>query len=301
MGIPIFIGVDGGGTKSRLQMEDAQGNILAKTTSGMASIRISVKRTWHSIEDAMHEVALQAGLSFGDEKYDFYAGMALSGTEVQLYKQQFLSHPHPFKKILLHSDGYAACLGAHDCQNGGIIIIGTGIVGWQIIDGKAIQTSGWGFPQDDLGAGAWLGLEAARKTARWIDKRDKGSEMLEAIYARFDNDFDTFALWTDQADATQFASLAPIVIEYVDKRDHWALDLIRQSAHEVDTIYQTLNIQAGEYRGKLNFALFGGIAPFVQPWVCEDLQNHLVKRKHDATQGALFMIRKAVEEQGIVI
>ncbi len=290
----LFIGVDGGGTKSRLQIQDEQGNLLGKATGGMASIRISVNRSWESINNALKEAARQAQINLKSDKYELYAGMGLAGCEIKVKVQDFLKRSHPFKKLVLNSDGYCACLGAHDCKDGGIIIIGTGIVGFEVIGRDIMQSSGWGFPQGDEGAGAWLGLEAARYTAQWLDGREEISPLLEAIYAKFNNDWDYFAEWTDAAEATEFATLVPLVVEYVEKQDPHAISLIKRSAHEVDRIFYALRKKAGAHHERINYALFGGVTQFVQPWVCDELKSHLVPRKYDATQGALFMIEREV-------
>lgn len=39
--------------------------------------------------------------------------------------------------------------------------------------------------------------------------------------------------------------------------------------------------------------LFGGIAPFIEPWLSEELRSRLVPRQKDASTGALLMIRQA--------
>lgn len=288
----LFIGVDGGGSKSRLQIEDEQGNILGKAISGMSSIRISVDHAWESILDALDKAAKKANIDIHSDQYELYAGMGLAGCELKNAVQDFLSRPHPFQKLVLNSDGYCCCLGAHDCHDGAIIIIGTGIVGWQIIGRNVHQTSGWGFPQGDEGAGAWIGLEAQRYVARWLDGRGKKTPLLEAIFAHFNDDWDEFAQWTDAANATQFATLVPLVIEYVEAGDEIAIELVKRCAKEVDLIYQALKKKAGEHAERMNYCLFGGVAPFIEPWVSDELKHRLVERKHDATQGALFMIRR---------
>tara|TARA_R110000868_G_scaffold84822_3_gene238901 strand:+ start:25275 stop:26177 length:903 start_codon:yes stop_codon:yes gene_type:complete len=290
----LFIGVDGGGSKSRLQIEDEDGNVLGHAVSGMSSIRISVNIAWQSINDALEQAAEEAGIDIHSDEYELYAGMGLAGCEIKEKVQEFLSHPHPFKKLVLNSDGYCCCLGAHECKDGAIIIIGTGIVGWQIIGRDVHETSGWGFPQGDEGAGAWIGLEAQRYTARWLDGRGDKSPMLEAIFEHFDNDWDKFAFWSDAANATQFATLVPIVVKYLDQKDPIALKLIKRSAEEVELIYRTLKEKAADKADRVHYCLFGGVAPFIQPWVSDELKSRLVEREHDATKGAIFMIRREV-------
>ncbi len=294
MATKLFIGVDGGGTKSRLQIQTEDGELLGKAVSGMASIRISVNHSWESINNALKEAARQAQIDLKSDRYALYAGMGLAGCEIKTKVQDFLRRPHPFKKLVLNSDGYCACLGAHNCKDGGIIIIGTGIVGFELIGHDVMQCSGWGFPQGDEGAGAWLGLEAARYTAQWLDGREEKSPLLEAIYAHFNNDWDYFAEWTDAAGATEFATLVPLVVKHVDEKDPHAITLIKRSAAEVDRIFHALRKKAGDHHERIHYALFGGVTTFVQPWLCDELKALLVPRQYNATQGALFMIQRAV-------
>ncbi len=289
-----FIGVDGGGTKSRLQIEDGKGNILAHTESGMASIRISVDRTWDSINQALAVALPMANIDTHDPEVELYGGFGLAGCELEEHVQDFLSRPHPFKELLLNSDGYTACLGAHECKDGAIVIIGTGIVGFEIIGHNILQTSGWGFPQGDEGAGAWLGLETVRRVSQWYDGRREGSPFLTAVFQRFDNDWQLFHNWSDKAESSDFGTLVPLLVEYIDKRDPNALELIQGSGREVDRIFYALQKKAGEHKDRIKYALFGGVAPYVQPWVCQELKSLLTERKHNATKGAIFMIRQHV-------
>jgi N-acetylglucosamine kinase-like BadF-type ATPase len=43
-------------------------------------------------------------------------------------------------------------------------------------------------------------------------------------------------------------------------------------------------------------ALFGGIAPFIKPWLAESVQQRLVQRQGDANLGALLLIKNKVKQ-----
>jgi len=290
-----FVGIDGGGTKSRLQLENEQGQLLAKCASGPASIKWSVETTWHSINSALEESCQSAGVDLEDPNNEFYAGIGLAGCEVSIAQEKFLNTPNRFTKIILNSDGYTACLGAHDRGNGAIITVGTGVVGFIMQGNQSNRVGGWGFPHGDQGGGAWLGLEAAKLTFQWIDRRIAPTPLLKAIFHHFDNNAHIFSDWANQADAKQFASLAPLVINHIAEEDPWALLLIKNAAKEIDSIYEGL-LHYQEEKNPVKVCLFGGIAPFVKPWISQKLQDVLVERKFDATKGAILMIRDAVLE-----
>jgi glucosamine kinase len=290
----IFIGADGGGTKTKIIVEDETGQLLGQARSGPANIRNSVEQSWSSIDSGVKEALNQAGLKPDDQNYRYHIGLGLAGTEDPVASREFLSRPNFFTTLLLDSDAYVACLGVHDCEDGSIIIVGTGVVGYEIYQGKRYVVGGWGFPQGDTGGGAWLGLEAVRLTFKSIDGRVEETPLTKAIFSYFDNDIGKIISWSTKARPVDFASLAPIVIEHIQRADPHAIDLISLSAKEIDEIAWALEKRLPAHDKPLPCGLLGGVAPFVQPRVGPELKNRIVPRKHDATKGAIYMIRRKV-------
>jgi glucosamine kinase len=288
----IYIGVDGGGTKCKVRIEDDEGNLLGQAEGGPSQIRISVDQAWQSILTAIDEALKPTTINLSDKNYHFHAGFALAGTEIKEAVDDFLSRPHPFTSITLKSDAYAACLGAHGGKDGAIINIGTGVIGMLISGDKVIQVGGWGFPHGDEGGGAWLGLEAVRLTFQAYDNRVESSPLLKAILQKFNNNITQLVTWACAAKSTQFAEIAPLVIEHLDKKDLWSLYLIKQDAKEMDKIFVALEKGISDKTKQLPYCLFGGIAPFVEPWLGEELRSRIVPRQANATVGAILMIKK---------
>lgn len=288
----IFIGIDGGGTKSKVRVEDSAGRVLGQAIGGPSNIRLSVTTALESIYQAI-EIALgHQGISLQDKQYRFHAGMGLAGCEDKEAYENFVNHPHPFSTLKLTSDAHIACVGAHGGKDGAIIIIGTGVIGYQICEGKGSRVSGWGFPHDDLGSGAWLGLEAARYTFQWLDHRIEKTPLLEDIYGFFNRDFESFVRWANRANSTEFARLAPLVINHSQQEEPLAVRLMKKAAHEIDRIMIALEKAHGHGKKPLPCCLFGGIAPFLEPWLSEELRAALVARKADANAGAILMVRE---------
>lgn len=287
----IFIGVDGGATKTVVRVEDAQGQLLGQAKSGAANIRLSVEGSWQSILSGVEAALAQTGLNLDDEYCRFYCGAGLAGTEVPSAREHFFNTPHPFARLVLKSDAYTSCLGAHGGADGAVIAIGTGVVAYQIQQGQEHQISGWGFPHGDEGSGAWLGLEALRLTLHWLDGRAAPSPLLDSVFQHFDRDQTRLVAWANQASATQFAQLAPLVIDQVKLGTPLAVELIHRAAAEIDRIGAALaHLSHGQ---TLPCSLLGGMAPFIEPWLSEALRARLRPRISDAVAGALLMIRRA--------
>lgn len=285
----IFIGVDGGGTKSKLIMRDSEGVLLGSGRSGAANIRLSVDVSLHSIEDAFAQALSEAKINRHDDHYRFHIGLGLAGTEVIRARTEFLARLPHFDTVQLESDAVAACLGAHAGQDGAILIVGTGVIGYKIQQGQYKRVSGWGFPHDDIGGGAWFGMNALRYVLEWQDGRREQSPLLEMIYNYFDNNVSTIMSWVDKANATDYASLAPLIMQYLTKQDVWAMDLAEMSGKALSLVIKAL-IQEDK---TIPLCLFGGLAPFLEKYIKNNIDFNLVDRKFDATEGALLMAKNA--------
>jgi len=289
----IYIGVDGGGTKSKLRVEDSTGQLLGQAVAGPANIRLSVPGAWESIYTALDEVLSSHAMSLDDKQYHFHAGLGLAGSEVTEACQTFLHKPHSFKTIKLFSDAHAACVGAHHAKEGSIIIVGTGVVGYQIYRARGSKVGGWGFPHDDEGSGAWLGLQATRLTFEWLDHRAEKSPLVEDVFAYFNDDIEKLIAFANRATSNDFARLAPLVINHSQQEEIAAVRLMKKAAHAVDRIYHAL-AKIRDDDANFPICLFGGIAPFIEPWLSEDLRASLVHRQADATVGAILLMREAI-------
>lgn len=285
-----FVGVDGGGTRSRLRIETIDGKLLGEATAGPGSIRLSVEKSWQAIRSSFNKALKESGLDINDPNNRFHAGMGLAGCEISEAYQKFIETPHPFTSLVLKSDAHAACLGAHGGEDGAIIIIGTGVIGYKICQGKFDRVGGWGFPQGDEGGGAWLGLEAIRLTMHWIDGRIEETPLLRAIFEEFGGNVTRLISWTSYAKSSDFGHMAPIVVQQMHLQDPHAIRLMKDAARHIDEVAAAL----GKIRTKteLPFSLFGGLVPYISPLLGEALRQHIQPRKFNATVGAIMMAKK---------
>ena len=295
----LFVGVDGGASKTLLRIEDAAGTVLGRGQGGPANIQLSVEGSWKSVRDALAgavaQTLVRTGIDPADGRHRLHCGAGLAGTEVGAARERFLCAAHPFATLVVRSDAYTSCLGAHGGADGAVIAIGTGTVGFQIAQGAEHRAGGWGFPHGDEGGGAWLGLEAVRRTLHWLDGREPPSPLLDAVNARFGRDLNQLVAWANGAGATGFAQIAPLVIEHVEHRTPLALTIIQQAAREVDRLGDALAAHGGT---NLPCSLLGGLARFIEPWLAQRLRARLVPCEHDAVRGALLMIRAAIANHG---
>lgn len=292
----LYIGIDGGATKTKVRIEDADGCLLTEAQSGPGTIRTNVSKAWYAIIDGIQTALHKIDLDLYDQTHHYHVGLGLAGTEVAESCEEFLSQAHPFASIALKSDAYTACLGAHQGKEGGIIIIGTGTIGLKIEKGVVTTVGGWGFPHDDEGSGAWLGMEAIRLTLESIDHRREPSDFSKAIFRHFKKDLDHMVTWSNQALPTHFAELAPIVVEYVKRKNPDAIHLVERAGVAIGRTYDALVKQST--LPKLPVSLLGGLSHSIEPWLPKRIRTRCKPPQGDATQGAILMIKKS---EGFVV
>jgi len=282
----LFIGVDGGATKCIVRIEDETGRMLGREMSGPANIRLSVTQAWQSINLALEKILVPLSITPGDPSYHWHAGMGLAGCEVTTAYESFLNQPHYFETLVISSDAHTACLGAHSGRDGAIIIIGTGVVGFQVESGQTTKVGGWGFPHDDEGGGAWLGLEAVKETLQVLDGRQPPANLANLVYAQFENNLDDFVTWANQANSTAFAELAPLVIQQCQLGDPIARNIMKNAASAINKVGSALDASQS-----LPCSLIGGIAPFIESFLNENLRSRITPCERTPDAGAVLLVR----------
>ena len=100
---------------------------------------------------------------------DLHSGMGLAGLITSVAVEELAASAFPFASTVADNDAYAACIGAFAGGSGGIVIAGTGSIGFALVNGERYMVGGWGFSLGDHGSGAWLGHHAVRRAALAID------------------------------------------------------------------------------------------------------------------------------------
>ena len=283
----LFLGVDGGGTRCRARLTDRSRHILGEGTAGPANIRLGLDAAFASVIEAARQCLIEAKLA-DDALASITACLALAGATEPRELAAARSRHLPFRHTIITSDAHAACIGAHGGEDGGVIVIGTGSVGWAIVGGRQYRVGGWGLPLSDEGSAAWLGREALRQSLRAYDGRVAPTGLLRHLLDRFGGDPYAIVRWADTAAPAAFGRLAPLVVEHAAQDDPAAIDLMERAANHIDALAARLTAVGAE-----RLALVGGLAPHLETWLAPQTRQHLVQPQGDAVAGALQMAQSA--------
>lgn len=283
----LLLGVDGGGTGCRARLSDLDLNVLGEGAAGPANIRFGLKDSCAAVMQAAEASFAAAGIAPNDD-VEVIACLALAGASEPSYLAAARTCNFPFSRTELTTDAHAACIGAHGGTSGGIIIIGTGSIGWGFAAGQDYRVGGWGYPISDEGSGAWLGGEAIRRTLWAYDGRAPWSNLLKQVLGRFDGDPHAIVRWMAQAQPRDYATVAPLIIEHAKRSDPVAEEIMHAAGQHIDAIAARLRAL-----GVPKLALSGGLAPLMEPWLSAQTRALLVNPQGDALSGALQLARDA--------
>ncbi len=281
----LFIGIDGGGTGCRARIEDEAGNVLGLGLAGPATSRLGLEKLLQSLATAYGSAIAEAELS-PDEVAAMRAGIGIAGYGRKGFAEQLQAVAHPFAQAVYTSDAMAACVGAHGGADGGIVIIGTGSIGIARVGGAELRVGGYGFPISDEGSGADLGLQAVRLALRAHDGRHETGPLLRAVMARFADEPADAVAWMDHATATDYATLAPLVMRHADLGDPVGRRIVQNAAEQIDGLVRALL-----ERGSPRVALLGGLASAMEAWLAPDVRRRLSPPLGDAMSGAIALAR----------
>lgn len=279
----LYLGVDGGGTGCRARIETAEGVVLGRGLAGPAATRFGIEKSWAAIEAAWRGAMQEADLTEADMGAT-HAGVGVAGLGREGAREALAAMPHPFASIRFAGDGTVACLGAHNGADGGIVIVGTGSCGVALIDGAEVKIGGYGFPVSDEGSGAYLGLRAIRMAMLSYDGRLNATALLDEVLKRFGREPRKVVAWMDGATATDYATLAPLVVRHADQGDAAARRLMQEAAAKIEGICRGLLA-----KGAPRIALIGGLGSVMESWLPPDLRRRLSTPVGDAMDGSAIL------------
>ncbi len=285
----LLLGVDGGGTRCRARLSTFFGDTLSEAETGPANLRLGLDQSFLAVADAVAQCLDKAQLASHNQSR-IVACLALAGASEPSHLRAAEAKRHAFRAAIITSDAHAACVGAHGACDGGIIVAGTGTIGWAVLKGQSHRVGGWGLPISDEGSGAWLGCEALRRTLWAYDRRIAWTNLLHLLFEQFGSDPHALVRWVAAASPGDFGSLAPLIVKEAEQGDRTALALLGDAAAHIDALTARL-IGIGVTR----LALVGGLAPFLESRLSEATKSYLVQPASDALQGALILARRSAE------
>lgn len=300
---PFVIGMDGGGTKTKVCVMDLEGSEIDVVFGGgmninglgregvlrnMAEIFAEIKNRCGDWSQLKALCIGAAGISNPELREALMLSVKLAGIEVN---------------PVIFGDQHAALYGAH-CQGKGIILIaGTGSICFGLDGkGKEARTGGWGYLIDDEGSGYALGRDVLSAIAQAEDGRIPPTCMRKPVFDQLGIDNINGMIKFIYADTTgkkEIAALAIHIMKAYEAGEEAAVASLEKAADKladmVVPVVRKLKLEEGEIA-------FCGSVITKNEVVIEKLKNKLkamfpklkcIQPKQDAAFGAAL---RALEE-----
>lgn len=240
----MIFGIDGGGTKSRIRLEDEKGNLFAEAIGSSTNIySVGAKTVEYNLKNLIQSACGKckiepieissccigsAGLDRKDEKEFFY---------------KVLKSICPNAKIKLCTDAEIMLIGGLQAYEGYCLIAGTGSVAFaRNKEGTLARSGGLGYMLGDEGSALWIAYEAIKRSYKSLEHRDIKSNMIYSLVDFFElnqpNEF--IAMLHKNFDKATIAKACPLVFDMAAKGDLLAKDIVEKAIAELTLLVQSI-------------------------------------------------------------
>ncbi len=260
----LFLGVDGGGTKTNVALMNESQDVVAEAEGGPSNpLRVGVEPAVANIEKAVISACDAGGVSRGDIAA---ATLGLAGTRRQDMKERvresFVSHLR-IKNVTVTTDAEIALYGTTLGESGVVVIAGTGSISLGMNgDGERAIAGGWGPIAGDEGGGRGIAEHALHRIAKASDGRGEATMLSEraAEYFRASNVENLIgAIYSPQMDNSRIAGFARLVVETALNGDKIAIEILNEAGRELGIAVIAVIKKLGLQNSKIPIGCVGGV------------------------------------------
>lgn len=250
-----YIGIDGGGTKTKFDLFDSDKNSIASIT--MPTIhpaQTSFKEVVSVLTDAKEKLLE----NINDSDYVLKVGAGLGGYGINAEYRKKLEDEFGavFDEFKLYSDAYAAMLGALAGEDGILMIAGTGSIALAKVGDETFRCGGFGYRYGDEGSAYSIGKALISRALKEADGRSDKSIISDLVADYFDGiGFNIIA--TSDFSRDKIAGLAAAASKYVENSES-VRDIFLAAAKEISLHIKAIgkNFESGK---RIRLSYIGGV------------------------------------------
>ncbi|WP_281558264.1 BadF/BadG/BcrA/BcrD ATPase family protein [Thalassomonas sp. RHCl1] len=283
----LFLGIDGGGSKCKAIIMTADNQILGSGISGPGNPLHGFEQAKDSIVKAAYLALIDAGLA-ETPLTELIAGVGLAGVNLPQQFEQMSAWQHPFKTMFLATDLLIACLGAHQGQDGAVMITGTGSCGFSYVRGQEFIIGAHGFPHGDKGSGGWFGLQAVEQVLLSLDGFKPVSILSKSLMDKLDCHTSTDIVEAVAGKPAAFyAGLANLVFDAAEVGDALALAIVHEGGAYISKVARAL-----WQKNPPAMSIIGGLSSRLMPWLDQEVRERLITPKSPPEVGSVLFARQ---------
>lgn len=251
----MFLGVDGGGTKTAFCLVTADGEVTAQVQAPSTDyFSVGIELVGRVLRDGITAVCAEAGITAAEIRHAFF-GLPTYGEAsgdvptLNAAARDALGHD----RYACGNDvvcGWAGSLGGADGIN---IVSGTGSIAYGENEGRATRAGGWGELFSDEGSAYWIGIRGLGRFSKMSDGRIAPGPLYGLIqeHLGLDEDLDVIDIVLNrwQGSRGKIAALCPVVVTAAEQGDRHASDILAEAARELADIVDAARVRLGFEHG----------------------------------------------------
>lgn len=260
---PLVVGIDAGGTRTRVVIAEAEGRELARAEGpGSAIVPGDEAASAESMRAVVAEALVNA------DRADTRPAMCVVGVagggqpRAAATLRAALLDWNVADDVTVTSDAMVALDDAFGDSAGILLISGTGSVAFaRAPDGRIERCGGWGPRIGDEGSAAWLGARTLSVISAAHDGREPETALVGTVLTALELDsMEALVQWAAAVPRAELAALAPIVAATALTGDIRANALISICVEELVLHVRTLARRCFvDERAAVNVAMSGGL------------------------------------------
>ena len=250
-----YIGIDGGGTKTKFDLFDSDKNSIASlTTPTIHPAQASFKEVVSVLNTAKEKLLA----NINDRDYVLKVGAGLGGYGINADYRKKLEDEFStvFDEFKLYSDAYAAMLGALAGEDGILMIAGTGSIALAKVGDETFRCGGFGYRYGDEGSAYSIGKALISRALKEADGRLDKSIVSDLVADYFDN-IGINIIATSDFSRDKIAGLAAAASKYVENSES-VRDIFFSAAKEISLHIKAIgkNFESGK---RIRLSYIGGV------------------------------------------
>lgn len=290
----LYLGIDGGGTKTEFVLADGEGKTLRRTVLGASNPNDVGLPT---MQEVLRQGILEVSSEYEPESISVFAGIA-GGTTSDVAKKihDFLSR-FGFAEVKNGSDAQNAISAGLGTKDGVAVIMGTGSVAFAQQSGTLHRVGGYGYLLGDAGSGYALGRDAILAALQMEDGSGERTVLHGLVLSKCGGEQVLPALGEFyRGGKTYIAGYAPLLLEAARHGDAVAREIVERQMREIAKL-----IVGGAKRLKtdtVSVVICGGLAtahrdvilPLLEAYLADAPSKcRLTVCKSTMAEGALYL------------
>ena len=256
----IYLGVDGGGTKTAFLL-DVEGERYESKQITIHPKQISKQQFFEIMKLGVGEVCEEASIKPEEISYTFVAAPGYGQyPDTEAYIDQGIREAIGSDRFTVANDCVNGWAGSLNAKPGINLVLGTGKIGYGVDEkGNSMRSGGWGPLLGDEASGYYIGLKILNHFTKMSDGRANKTVLYDLIKERLNlnNDMEIIDL-AENMKRDEIADLSKVFTKGLEEKDSYCESLLGEIAYESALVIDSI-IKGLDFDNEVKVSYSGGV------------------------------------------